>query len=271
MALISSRDLRKVVHPHYLVNFLLAISYLVLKLVPPICSCLFKTCELEHRDSEILFFTIVILMFRTRKQGRTTFLPYFASACMFMKIGNVLLFFSNGPVFGITFVCCCLLQMLLLPEPTYQGPENIAYLKGEDLEIEITNNKQSTWLVELYTAWSPPCVDFSNIFAELSSKYCLDNLKFAKVDLARSPETAAKYKINMSTLSKQLPTLILFQNGREIMRRPVVNEKNKLVPFGFTFDNIVMEFDLDQIYEQCKHSPVTSKTSVKDKKKEKQN
>nr|XP_046916494.1 thioredoxin-related transmembrane protein 2 homolog [Dermatophagoides farinae] len=258
MAIINTRDLHKVCHPHYLVNILLAFSFLVLKLVPPFCNYLFKECQLEHRDTEILFFTIVIIMFRTRKQGNVTFLPYLSSACMLMKLGNILLYFNAGPLYGIVFGCCCLLQMLLLPEPTYQGPENIAYMKGEDLEEEIGRDKRVVWLVELYAAWSPPCVDFANVFAELSNKYSLDNLRFAKVDLARNPDTATKYRINISTLSKQLPTVILFMNGHETMRRPLVNEKGKLVNFAFTFDNVVMEYDLDQIYKQCRNNPLTT-------------
>lgn len=195
-------------------------------------------------------------MFRTRKQGNVTFLPYLSSACMLMKLGNILLYFNAGPLYGIVFGCCCLrklqccfihfifcsnnltVQMLLLPEPTYQGPENIAYMKGEDLEEEIGRDKRVVWLVELYAAWSPPCVDFANIFGELSNKYSLNNFRFAKVDLARNPDTATKYKINISTLSKQLPTVLLFMNGRETMRRPLVNEKGKLVPFAFTFVSI---------------------------------
>ncbi|KPM09297.1 thioredoxin-related transmembrane protein 2-like protein [Sarcoptes scabiei] len=207
---------------------------------------------IEKRDTEILFFTIIIIMFKTRKQGNITFLPYFSSACMFMKLGNILLYFSAGPVFGIVYICLCLVQLLLLPEPTYQGPENISYLKGEDFDEELAKEKQSVMLVELYTAWSPPCVEFSSVFSELSNKYCLENLRFIKIDLARSPETAQKFKINTSTFSKQLPTLVLFKNGKELMRRPLVNEKGKLIHFSFTFDNVVMEYDLKNLHEECK-------------------
>lgn len=127
------------------------------------------------------------------------------------------------------------MQLLVLPEPTYTGPENIAYFKGKDLDEEIEGDKRVTWLVEMYTSWSPPCINFSDHYSELSNKYSLDNLRFGKVDLARSPETATKYKINTSSLSKQLPTLILFQHGKPVMRRPVVNDKGKLVPFSFTY------------------------------------
>lgn len=124
--------------------------------------------------------------------------------------------------------------MLLLPEPVYRGPENILHFKDSDLQEEI-RNKNVTWLIELYTAWSPPCIEFAHNFSELSAKYTLDNLKFGKVDLSRNPEAAERFKINTSSLSKQLPTLILFKNGREEMRRPIVNNNGKLLKFPFNY------------------------------------
>lgn len=129
-------------------------------------------------------------------------------------------------------------HQLTLPEPAYSGPENIVYIRGSDLEEELANDKKVVWMVEMYTAWNPTCVDFASQFAEISAKYSLDNLKFGKIDLTRNPETAEKYKINTSALSKQLPTLILFRNGKEDMRRPLVASNGALIPFSFVFVSI---------------------------------
>lgn len=63
----------------------------------------------------------------------------------------------------------------------------------------------------------------------------MDNLCFGKVDLSRNPETAEKYRINTTPFSKQLPTVILFEKGKETLRRPVVQSNSKLAPFAFTF------------------------------------
>ena len=53
------------------------------------------------------------------------------------------------------------------------------------------------------------------------------------MDVTKSQELAQKYKINTSFLSKQLPTLILFKDGRELVRRPLVSDKNRLIAFVF--------------------------------------
>ena len=46
----------------------------------------------------------------------------------------------------------------------------------------------------------------------------------------------ARYNIDDSVTSKQLPTLILFQNGKEVKRRPVksAGQNGKVFPFYFT-------------------------------------
>lgn len=192
-------------------------------------------------------------------------------------------------------------HLVLLPEPSYSGPENIIFIPGKDLEEELSADKRLVWLVEMYAAWNPACADFAPQFSELSAKYVqnfslsllvilfwlllfwlrysLDNLKFAKVDLARSPETAEKYQINVSSFSKQLPTLILFKGGKEEIRRPLVASSGKLIQFSFTFvsnwkmcnfsldftdysfsqENVVNTFDLNNLYQECKKNPVPNK------------
>lgn len=51
-------------------------------------------------------------------------------------------------------------------------------------------------------------------------RYALENLKFGKVDIGRHPDAGAKYHVSDASTSKQLPTLILFKEGKEIQRRP---------------------------------------------------
>jgi thiol-disulfide isomerase/thioredoxin len=265
MALISRNELKRILRLHYITNILLAISFVFLKNVWPFCQLLFNSCQLDYRETEILFFTAVIIVFRTRKQGAVQLLPYVSTACMLAKMGNVLLYFYSDPVYGVLYISVCILHLLLLPEPSYEGPENISYFGGNDLEEELERDKRIVWLIELYATWSPPCIEFSSVFSQISAKYNLENLRFGKVDLARNAEIAQKYKINTSSLSKQLPTLILFRNGKELMRRPLVNSSGKLVKFVLNYENVVSEFDLNNIYQECKNNPLKSSKSKRNK------
>lgn len=55
---------------------------------------------------------------------------------------------------------------------------------------------------------------------------------------ARSPHqplpSCCRYKVSTSPLTKQLPTLILFQGGTETMRRPQIDKKGRAVSWTFS-------------------------------------
>lgn len=142
---------------------------------------------------------------------------------------------------------------LLLPEPTYAGPENVTYFRGaQGLIDELQRDKKSVWIVEFYTVWNPACVTFAPVFSQLSYEYSLDNLKFGKVDVGRYPDAGQKYHVSDSSLSKQLPTVILFQEGKEVLRRPNADSKGKLQKFVFSNENMKSAFDLDNLRKSCK-------------------
>ena len=42
-----------------------------------------------------------------------------------------------------------------------------------------------------------------------------------------------RYRVSTSPLAKQLPSLVLFQGGQEIMRRPMVDTKGRAVSWTF--------------------------------------
>lgn len=60
---------------------------------------------------------------------------------------------------------------LMFPEPTYQGPEKVIYLRGASgLQEELRRDTRIVWLIAFYTAWNPACVNFAPIFSELSAE-----------------------------------------------------------------------------------------------------
>jgi thiol-disulfide isomerase/thioredoxin len=184
---------------------------------------------------------------------------YLSTVCMFAKLISSFMFIRSNPLAGVIYVLFCLFHIAFLPEPAYKGPDLVTYFRG-NLDEELNRDRRITWLIEFYAAWQPSCVNFANTFAELSAKYTLDNLKFGKVDATRFPQLAEKYRVNTSSWTKQLPTLILFQNGKEVRRRPVIDGKgNIVVKFIFSEENIVRDFELNDLYHQCKKNPIKKK------------
>ncbi|KAK7076730.1 Thioredoxin-related transmembrane protein 2 [Halocaridina rubra] len=248
-------DLRQLIHPYYVVNILMSLSYLVSKYVPGICEFVFPTSEcgeLSMWESEVLFFMLVIVMFRTRKSGSRNMLAYISTAAMYAKVCNVILWFSTDPVYGILYILVIIVHFLVIGEPVYKGPEKVIYFQGIALDEELRRDKNCLWFITFFTAWSPACSALAPIFAKLSSEYTLDNLKFGKIDIGRYPDAGKHYHINNSAFSLQLPTISVFKDCKEVERRPCLDAKQKFQKFYFTEDNIRASFDLNNVYMECK-------------------
>lgn len=249
-------ELQRLIHPYYWINIILCASFIFVRMVSPFCQILFgpgaDACELDMRENEILFFLLIIVMVKARKSGAThTAAAYLASGFIYAKIANLVLFFRIDPRMGLIYLVAFLLQAMLLPEPTYKGPENIVYFRATGLDDEIKRDPRVTWIVAFYAAWSPNCINLAPIFSKLSAEYGLPNLKFGKVDVGRYSDVAEKHHVNTSALTRQLPTLILFQDGKETGRVPAIIS-GQVQKFVFREEEIVNTFDLNNLYAELK-------------------
>ncbi|KAK7869174.1 hypothetical protein R5R35_006625 [Gryllus longicercus] len=263
-------DLLLLFKPYYFVNILLSLSYILAKKIPMSCWLVFPTsypqCDLDSRESEILFFLLIVVMIRTKKAGSVTMINYLTSSFIYNKIANLILWYYADVRMGIIYTVLFVLLGMTLPEPTYSGPDKVTYFRTEaGLEEELSRDKRVVWLVTFYAAWNPACVNFAPIFAQLSAEYGLDNLKFGKIDIGRYPDAATKYRINDSSLSRQLPTVILFKEGKEIARRPAIDGRGKVMKFFFSSDNVKASFDLNNMYIECKNNPIKKKHDKSEK------
>jgi len=254
------KALKPLMTVHHITDILLAVLYLILKHIPGVCDVLFRSCTLELREYEWLTFLACIVVLKNRKQADAA--EYMSTACLFTKTLSVICFFNYSISYGLLYILLIFAHIMLLPKPVYRGPENIVYFRGPNLCDEIKRDKNVTWMITFFVAWSPKCVAFAPVFSELSNEYGLDNLKFGKIDVSRYPDIAEKYNVNAGALSRQLPTVILFQDGKETERRPIPT-KHMTMKFNFTRDNMIKEFQLNDIYYQCKKA-VPQKDSAKD-------
>jgi len=93
-------------------------------------------------------------------------------------------------------------------------------------------------------------------------------LRFGKIDVGRYAEVAKEYHINTSSLSRQLPTIIMFQEGKELGRVPAI-VSGKVQKFFFKEEDIVAAFDLNNLYAKCKEDKKFVPTRPEEAKKEK--
>ncbi|XP_004409337.1 PREDICTED: thioredoxin-related transmembrane protein 2 isoform X3 [Odobenus rosmarus divergens] len=209
---------RWLARPYYLLSALLSVAFLLVRKLPPLCNSLptqredGNPCDFDWREVEILMFLSAIVMMKNRRS---------------------------------MFLMTC-------KPPLYMGPEYIKYFNDKTIDEELERDKRVTWIVEFFANWSNDCQSFAPIYADLSLKYNCTGLNFGKVDVGRYSDVSTRYKVSTSPLTKQLPTLILFQGGKEVMRRPQIDKKGRAVSWTFSEENVIREFNLNELYQRAK-------------------
>ncbi|XP_051788550.1 thioredoxin-related transmembrane protein 2-B isoform X2 [Erpetoichthys calabaricus] len=207
--------------PYYVASIFLSVAFLLVRKSPGLCENLpsqredGNSCDFDWREVEILMFLSAIVMMKNRRA---------------------------------IFLMTC-------KPPMYMGPEYVKYFSDKTIDEELEKDRRVTWLIEFFANWSPECQSFASVYADLSLKYNCAGLKFGKVDVGRYSEVSKKYKVSTSSLTKQLPSLILFQGGKEVMRRPQIDKKGRAVSWTFSEENIIREFNLNELYQKLKKLP----------------
>ncbi|XP_030639697.1 thioredoxin-related transmembrane protein 2-A [Chanos chanos] len=248
------RIYRWLLKPYYLLSFLMSVAFFGVRKCPGLCDHLPSqredgdSCAFDWREMEILMFLSAIIMMKNRRA--ITLEQHIGNMLLFSKVANVVLFFRVDLRLGILYLALCVVFVATCKPPLYMGPEYVKYFSHKTIDEELETDSRVTWLVEFYTNWSPECQSFAPVFADISLKYNCAGLKFGKVDIGRYADVAQRYRVNPSPLSRQLPSLLLLQGGRELMRRPQVDKKGRAITWSFTEENIIREFSLNEIFQR---------------------
>ncbi|XP_045433536.1 thioredoxin-related transmembrane protein 2 isoform X3 [Pipistrellus kuhlii] len=254
---------RWLARPYYLLSALLSAAFLLVRKLPPLCHTLptqredGNPCDFDWREIEILMFLSAIVMMKNRRS--ITVEQHIGNIFMFSKVANAILFFRLDIRMGLLYITLCIVFLMTCKPPLYMGPEYIKYFNDKTIDEELERDKRVTWIVEFFANWSNDCQSFAPIYADLSLKYNCTGLNFGKVDVGRYTDVSkralsgpCRYKVSTSPLTKQLPTLILFQGGKEVMRRPQIDKKGRAVSWTFSEENVIREFSLNELYQRAK-------------------
>ena len=89
-------------------------------------------------------------------------------------------------------------------------------------EKEFNNLIKEKAVVDFYATWCGPCKMFGPIFEELGAK---ENINFIKIDVDENSEIAREYGV------MTIPTIILFDKGKEVKRHTGFMPKEELIKF----------------------------------------
>ena len=98
---------------------------------------------------------------------------------------------------------------------------NVLDLNDSNFEAEVVNSSVPV-LVDFWATWCGPCRKLGPVVDEIAESY-EGKVKFVKVNVEESLETAKKYSIS------GLPSLLVFKNGEAVERMAGLMPKSTII------------------------------------------
>ena len=97
---------------------------------------------------------------------------------------------------------------------------SVIHLDKEDFNDIISNGKV---VVDFFATWCGPCKMLGPVFEKVSDE--VNDVKFVKLDVDKFNDIARQYRV------MSVPTLILFENGKEVKKEIGFMSEDKLKDF----------------------------------------
>eukprot|EP00041_Stephanoeca_diplocostata_P007347 m.103022 g.103022 ORF g.103022 m.103022 type:complete len:264 (+) comp16834_c0_seq1:46-837(+) len=173
---------------------------------------------LSYRELEILTFLGVVITMKARRIANS--MELYSTVFKFCILANCVMFFLLDGKALMIYLLLWFFVYITAPELVYSGPEKAPLVDHVELLRLIAKDEASVGdayhVVEFLCTWSPPCQFLAPEFATLSLRYATNGLGFAKIDAGRYPKAAKDFGIDTHANSKQVPSIILFKNGKEV-------------------------------------------------------
>lgn len=245
--------------PFYFVNLVLCLIYPILRNYGSIINLDIKDTWGFKRENQIVVgaVTIIILRFVRYFSNWKKFIHeffFYTKLCI-----SILILLINVKIF-CWYTFFCIITWLLFKPPRYKGKSNLFPFLSDELfkRIVILNEtisgwqvkkpENKFWIIVFYSNFSDDCLYMEELFSKLSLKYSSDAVSFGKVDIDNCPSLASLYGISSGPFICNLPQIIMFQNGREVMNYPPKDKKGRFTKQKcFREKDIVRLFGLDYI------------------------
>eukprot|EP00892_Ulva_mutabilis_P000194 jgi/Ulvmu1/10175/UM006_0131.1 len=173
----------------------------------------------ERQAFGLLALSLAFKLYRRRSWDEWLMVTF-----QFTKAVQIWLLYCMDPRFSVMFGLLYLVLYAMVWPPYYDGPRSYGKpLVPDHFHSQVmpsSGPSSGHWLV-MFTAYSAfESIAVLPLFDQLASEFsgASGRLRFGEVDIGSWRELAEHFKISTKGLDNQLPTLILFENGKEVRR-----------------------------------------------------
>jgi len=266
----ESKSWKSIVTPGLVSNIFVTLLFAFCRKCPPICQRFpagedqEDGCSFDYKEVEILIFLVCVMVIKNQKSVSVQ--QTITNMLMYAKLANIVMFYRVDFRLSIVYSLVCLLRMWCFPENFGEMKEKLLHFNDKTLEETLKENPKIVWVVQFYTTWSPACRASLPAFSAVSLDYCDEHLRYGKIDIGKYPDSGVKYGISTSSMSQQLPTIIVFEDGKPTNWRPMIDTKNKkFIKYFFSQENIVRDFALSKLLNDAQAKTKAMKKNKKAK------
>jgi len=236
--------------PYYILNFIFILSYIPLRFLLPNNVLLAPATWLgSFFTRELQIICVVALMFFTKLRKAASWEEVLRRTITLSKFMVLAFLYLLDKRFFAMYLLVSI-GLFFLPAPEVLDDEAMVTLDSGSFSLKVRNGAKDgrPWLVCFTADWCEDCSFFRGIFAKICCEYAQKDgpVSCGLVDLVEHPSLAKEFNINVTFLSRQLPTVILFHRGREIRRLPSFKADGSVVARAISYQDAVEFFELDE-------------------------
>jgi hypothetical protein len=205
------------------------------------------------REAQVLSTACLILVARYFKSATwAAFLEYFF---MYLKLSFIILLALSSKVATGWYLVAVFVVWVCFRQPEYLGQHNFVEITTFAELIETVLSSDDSWVLLCHASWHSDCISTMSLWASMSVKYTTSKLKFARVDVDEVRGVAQKVVIDTSGMSFQLPSLILYDAGKEVSRFPPVDSTGRVAKvLKYDIRMIVRYLGIEERYMASVHT-----------------
>jgi len=240
--------------PYYIINSLSLLFYPAvrhfsnLKTPKTLTADEFLPAGLQH-DREIQVLGTVAILLAVRFFKAHSFDEFVLNLFRYLKLSFLILLALMNIWVSVWYAFILIVIWVIFPIPLYDGPSKFIDFKSMSEFLSKVLESDHNWVILFYADWHETCITTMPLWADLSNRYTTSQLHFGKVEVDRLPAIAEKCLIDTSGISRQLPSIIVYQKGVEYKRFPVINERGVVGRvLKYSVKEIVTYMEIDRLY-----------------------